>query len=125
VPVATAGTVSMIGDRLAGWWLASVIATVAVLLLSPPSPGDRLRAAAAGLARELAARLDASASGTPAIRLPHLLWVEECLKHPSSHAQAITGPAWDMARQRRSPGGGREGPSRVPASRVRRIPASR
>jgi uncharacterized membrane protein YccC len=67
LPVATPGTVSMIGDRLAGWWLASVVATVAVLLLSPPSPGDRLRAAAAGLARELAARLDASASGIPAI----------------------------------------------------------
>src|SRR5712672_1329574 len=62
LPVATPGTVSMIGDRLAGWWLASVVATVAVLLLSPPSPGDRLRAAAAGSARELAARLEASVS---------------------------------------------------------------
>ena len=54
----------MIPDRLAGWWLASVVATVAVLLLAPPSPGDRLRAAAAGSARELAARLEASVSGT-------------------------------------------------------------
>jgi hypothetical protein len=35
--------------------------------------------------------------------LPHLLWVGECLKHLSSHAQAITGPAWDMAEQRRLP----------------------
>jgi len=66
LPVATPGTLSMIPDRLAGWWLASVVATVAVLLLSPPSPGDRLRAAAAGSARELAARLEASVSGTPA-----------------------------------------------------------
>jgi hypothetical protein len=65
LPVATPGTVSMIPDRLAGWWLASVVATVAVLLLSPPSPGDRLRAAAAGSARELAARLEASVRGTP------------------------------------------------------------
>ena len=32
---------------------------------------------------------------------PHLLWVEECLLHLSSHAQAITGPASDMAEQRR------------------------
>jgi hypothetical protein len=64
LPVATPGTVSMIPDRLACWWLASVIATVAVLLLSPPSPGDRLRAAAAGSARELAAYLEASVSGT-------------------------------------------------------------
>jgi uncharacterized membrane protein YccC len=62
--VATPGTVSMIGDRLAGWWLASVLSTVVVLLLSPPSPGDRLRAAAAGSARTLAAHLEASVSGT-------------------------------------------------------------
>jgi uncharacterized membrane protein YccC len=64
--VATQGTVSMIPDRLAGWWLASVAAAVAVLLLSPPSPGDRLRAAAAASARELASRLEASVSATPA-----------------------------------------------------------
>ena len=62
--VATPGTVGMIGDRLAGWWLASVVSTVAVLLLSPPSPGDRLRAAAAGSARALAAHLEASVNGT-------------------------------------------------------------
>ncbi len=62
--VATPGTVSMIGDRLAGWWLASVVSTVAVLLLWPPSPGDRLRAAAAGSARALAGHLEASVSGT-------------------------------------------------------------
>ena len=36
-------------------------------------------------------------------RLPHLLWVEECLKHLSSHAQAITGPASHLAEQRRLP----------------------
>jgi uncharacterized membrane protein YccC len=35
--------------------------------------------------------------------LPHLLWVEECLRHLSSHAQAITGPALLMAEQRRLP----------------------
>jgi hypothetical protein len=34
---------------------------------------------------------------------PHLLWVEECLRHLSSHAQAITGPAALMAEQRRLP----------------------
>jgi uncharacterized membrane protein YccC len=65
LPVATPGTASMIPDRLAGWWLVSVVATAAVLLLSPPSPGDRLRAAAAGAARELAARLESSVSGAP------------------------------------------------------------
>ena len=62
--VATPGTVSMIPDRLAGWWLASAVATAAVLLLSPPSPGDRLRAAAVGSARALAGALDAAARGT-------------------------------------------------------------
>jgi uncharacterized membrane protein YccC len=62
--VATPGTVSMIGDRLAGWWLASVVSTAAVLALAAPSPGDRLRAAAAGSARALAAHLDASVRGT-------------------------------------------------------------
>ena len=65
LPVATPGSVSVIPDRLAGWWLVSVVAAAAVLLLSPPSPGDRLRAAAAGSARELAAHLEASVSGTP------------------------------------------------------------
>jgi len=34
---------------------------------------------------------------------PHLLWVEECLQHLSSHAEAITGPALHMAEQRRLP----------------------
>jgi uncharacterized membrane protein YccC len=62
--VATPGTMSMVGDRLAGWWLASVVATAAVLLLSPPSPGDRLRAAAATSARVLAEHLEAAVAGT-------------------------------------------------------------
>jgi uncharacterized membrane protein YccC len=64
LPVATAGTVSMIPDRLAGWWLASAVSTVAVLVYSPPSPGDRLRSAAAGSARALSHALDAAARGT-------------------------------------------------------------
>src|SRR6516225_12216657 len=66
--VVTAGTVSMLPDRLAGWWLASAVAAVAVLVISPPSPGDRLRTAAAGSARALAVLLDATARGvaTPA-----------------------------------------------------------
>ena len=64
LPVATPGTVGMIPDRLAGWWLASAVSTAAVLLISPPSPGDRLRAAAAGSARALAAHLEASVRGT-------------------------------------------------------------
>jgi hypothetical protein len=62
--VVTAGTPSLIPDRLAGWWLASAVATVAVLVISPPSPGDRLRTAAAGSARALANVLDAATRGT-------------------------------------------------------------
>ncbi len=64
LPVATPGTVSMIPDRLAGWWLASVVSTVAVLVFSPPSPGDRLRAAAAASAHALADHLTASVTDT-------------------------------------------------------------
>ncbi len=64
LPVATPGTVSMIPDRLAGWWLASAVSTVAVLALPTPSPGDRLRAAAAKSARTLAVNLEASVNGT-------------------------------------------------------------
>ncbi|HTX26804.1 MAG TPA: FUSC family protein [Streptosporangiaceae bacterium] len=64
LPVATPGTVGMIPDRLAGWWLASAVSTAVVLALSPPSAGDRLRSAAAALARALAAHLEASVRGT-------------------------------------------------------------
>jgi uncharacterized membrane protein YccC len=63
LPVATPGTMSMVPDRLAGWWLASAVATAAVLLLAPPSPGDRLRAAAAHSAQKMADYLEASARG--------------------------------------------------------------
>jgi uncharacterized membrane protein YccC len=65
LPVATPGTISMIPDRLAGWWLACVVSTAAVLLFSPPSPGDRLSAAAADLARALADHLEAALRGAP------------------------------------------------------------
>ena len=64
ISVVTPGTMGMIPDRLAGWWLACVASTAAVLLLSPPSPGDRLRAAAAASARALAEHLEAAVHGT-------------------------------------------------------------
>ena len=64
LPVATPGTAGMIPDRLAGWWLASAVSAAVVLALPAPSPGDRLRAAAARSARTLAAHLEASANGT-------------------------------------------------------------
>ncbi len=70
LPVASPGTAALIPDRLAGWWLASAVSTVAVLLLSPKSPGDRLRAAAASSAAALADYLQKAVSGqaTPADR---------------------------------------------------------
>jgi uncharacterized membrane protein YccC len=70
LPVASAGTVSMIPDRLAGWWLATVVSTIAVMLLSPRPAGDRLRAAAAACARAQASLLEALLRGdaTPASR---------------------------------------------------------
>lgn len=63
LPVASAGGAATIPSRLEGWWLASAAGTIAVLLLSPPPAGDRLRNAAAGLASELGDRLRAAADG--------------------------------------------------------------
>ncbi|HUN34404.1 MAG TPA: FUSC family protein [Trebonia sp.] len=65
LPVASAGGASTIGSRLEGWWLASAAGTLAVMLLSPKSPGDRIRASAAALATELAARIRQAAAGEP------------------------------------------------------------
>ena len=63
LPVVSAGGASTIPDRLEGWWMASIAGTIAVLLFSPPAPGNRLRAAIAELAGELAGRLRAAADG--------------------------------------------------------------
>jgi uncharacterized membrane protein YccC len=60
LPVGSVGTVATIGSRLAGWWLASAVGTVAVLLLSPKSPGDRLRARAAAAATAFGRQLNAA-----------------------------------------------------------------
>src|SRR5437763_16998819 len=64
LPVATPGGIGTIPDRLAGWWLASVVSTAVVLAIAAPSPGDRLRTAAAKSARTLATHLEASVRGT-------------------------------------------------------------
>jgi len=64
LPVATPGGVGTIPDRLAGWWLASAVSTAVVLAIPAPSPGDRLRAAAAKSARTLAKHLEVSVRGT-------------------------------------------------------------
>jgi uncharacterized membrane protein YccC len=65
LPVATAAPVSVLPSRLEGWWLAAAAGTTAVLLLSPRSPGDQLRAQAARLADLTATQLEAVIQGTP------------------------------------------------------------
>jgi hypothetical protein len=64
LPAASFGTLSMVPDRLAGWWLASVCGTAAVLVLSPRPGDDALRAACGTLADDLADELDAALAGT-------------------------------------------------------------
>ncbi|HEX4187513.1 MAG TPA: FUSC family protein [Solirubrobacteraceae bacterium] len=69
LPAASPGTIAMIPDRLAGWWLASVAGTAAVLMLSPPPGDDRLRAAAAKLAAALGEVLEGALRGPCDARL--------------------------------------------------------
>ncbi len=64
LPACSPAAAGTIGSRLAGWWLAAAAGTLAVLLLSPRPPGDRLRALAAQTATALAAYLDAAVGGT-------------------------------------------------------------
>jgi uncharacterized membrane protein YccC len=64
LPVATAAPASAIGSRLEGWWLAMAAGAVAVLLVSPKSPGDKLRASAAASARALACQLARAVDGS-------------------------------------------------------------
>lgn len=66
LPVASAGTMADIPLRLAGWWLAAVVSTAAVLLLSPSEPSGKLMQAAAQCARALAAPISAALRGEPA-----------------------------------------------------------
>jgi len=65
LPAASPGTVSMVPDRLAGWWMASAIGTAAVLLLYARPPVDRLRSAATDLVGNLAQHLEEAVAGPP------------------------------------------------------------
>src|SRR5712691_10152179 len=64
LPIAAPEPASVIGWRLAGYILASVVATAAVVAFSPRSPGDRLRTAAAAAAAAQAKHLEAAVAGT-------------------------------------------------------------
>lgn len=63
LPAASPGTISMVPDRLAGWWLASVVGTIAVLVISTPAAGNMLGGAISKLALALADELDAILRG--------------------------------------------------------------
>jgi uncharacterized membrane protein YccC len=63
LPIASTGTVSVLPSRIEGWLLASAASTLAVLLLSPRPPGDRLRTLAAKLATMLADWLAGAIAG--------------------------------------------------------------
>lgn len=63
LPAASPGTVSMIPDRLAGWWLASVVGTIAVFAFPTPHAGNKLRTAVTELAGRLADALEAAVRG--------------------------------------------------------------
>ena len=67
LPAASPGTIGIVPDRLAGWWLASAAGTTAVLALSPRAGADPLRQAAAKLARALADQVDAALRGTASV----------------------------------------------------------
>jgi len=80
LPAASAGTAAMIPDRVAGWLLASLAGTAAVLALSPRRGDDALRAAAARTAGALAHTIGAALEGPAAGRLESLIAVERELR---------------------------------------------
>jgi uncharacterized membrane protein YccC len=95
LPVASPGAIADIPARLAGWWLASVVGTAAVLLLSPRTAGDRLRASAAALATALADHLEAAGRGgaTPAEREATIAAKHELLRLSQATPYRPTGLA--------------------------------
>ena len=58
LPAASPAAMSMVPSRLEGFWLASAVGTLAVLVLSPRPAGDRVRASAAHSATALADQLE-------------------------------------------------------------------
>lgn len=64
LPVASTGSAAVIPARLAGWWLAQVVCTAAILLVAPRTAGDQLREAAARAAQALARHLGAAVDGS-------------------------------------------------------------
>lgn len=62
LPAASKGAISLVPARLEGWWLAMAAGTIAVMVLSPRSAGDQLRASAARALVAISGTLDAMAA---------------------------------------------------------------
>jgi uncharacterized membrane protein YccC len=65
LPVASPGTVAMIPDRLAGWWLASVVGTAAAIAIAPRAGANPLRAALRSSVDAIADAIRAGLDGAP------------------------------------------------------------
>lgn len=63
LPASSYAPLSTIGPRLAGWWLATIVGTAAVLLFTRKVPGRELRVAVSTCARTLADHLDQALHG--------------------------------------------------------------
>jgi uncharacterized membrane protein YccC len=89
LPAASPGTMSMVPDRLAGWWLASVAGTAAVLVLPNPQTADRLRGAVTTLADTLADELEAMLAGEASEQL-----MQRCVEAKNEVLSVFTATAF-------------------------------
>lgn len=64
LPAASPETLSMVPDRLAGWWMASIAGTAAVLAITSPAGDDTLRTALGRVALALAEELEGCLAGS-------------------------------------------------------------
>ena len=65
LPAASPGTVAMIPDRLAGWWLASVVGAAAAVTIAPRGTANPLRGPLTHTAGALAEAIRAALAGSP------------------------------------------------------------
>ncbi len=89
LPAASPGTMSMVPDRLAGWWMASIVGTAAVLALPNPQTADRLRGAVTTLSDTLADELEAMLAGEATEQL-----LQRCLEAKNAVLAVFTATAF-------------------------------
>jgi uncharacterized membrane protein YgaE (UPF0421/DUF939 family) len=89
LPAASPGTMSMVPDRIAGWWLASIVGTAAVVALPNPQTADRLRAAVTALSDSLADELEAMLAGEESEQL-----LQRCLNAKNAVLSVFTATAF-------------------------------